>query len=170
MSEAYNLKKSIDRFVWRFSSGNFTPNKNDVDALNFIAGWINREKESELKQNALFAKMYVYALRTEFDYYKDLEFANQALCGVLEKPIDWRYDWFLNAVNETEMLNFTKKVGVSLNPDVRPLEQIEIDEKAIKENQKELSKYFTGIWDREDIYDRLNNQITECINRFKNLP
>lgn len=171
MSEVFNLKKAIDRIVWRFSSGTFTPNQNDVEALKFLAEWINREKETELHKNNLFSKMYVYSLKYELQFYKDLDCSNKQLCDILQLPIQYHYDCFIKALNENELNNYSRKIGLSLkHPAIKTESEQQSDERITKENQSELSKYMLGVFNEREVYNDLNNQITECINRFKNLP
>ena len=50
------------------------------------------------------------------------------------------------------------------------IKQSGIKEKIIKEksNDAEMIKFAKGVWDIADVFKSLNNQITECINRYKN--
>jgi len=53
--------KNIQRLSWRLSSKKpFTPNQEDINALNEVIKWINREKEDRMHQNQHFGKIYNY--------------------------------------------------------------------------------------------------------------
>lgn len=165
------IEKAFQRLSWRFSSGQFTPNQNDVDALKFLAEWVNREKESELQQHSIFAKMYVYSFIHELAFYKDLEFAQKKLHEILNQPLRDRYDEFTQRLNALENEKYQKSIGIkqthpALISDDDRAKEMEI----IRQNQQDVAKYLIGIWSAEKVDQSLNNQITEAINRYKNLP
>ena len=37
-----------------------------------------------------------------------------------------------------------------------------------KSNDAEMIKFVKGVWNITDVFKSLNNQITECINKYKN--
>lgn len=163
-----NIQKAFQRLKWRFSNGKFEPNENDADALKFIADWIVREKEAELQRQTIFAKMYVYSFIHELHFYKDLKFAQKKLHEVLSQPLDYHYSEFLKKLNDFELESFMKSNGLNkdwIDPDKQQAQQT-----TISEQQEELKKLVLGRWSKEQVDASLNNQITEAINRYKNLP
>ena len=67
----YDIKKSINRFNWRFRKDdngnffNFKPTNEDVKCMNTLISWIIREKKEDLQNNQLFAKLYIYFLHQQ---------------------------------------------------------------------------------------------------------
>lgn len=165
------LEACIQRMFWRLGNGNFTPNKNDVDAMIKITEWINREKEQSLQNNRLFAKIYVYCFMHEIQFYKDIDFAQKKMHEVLQQDIERHYDLFSKRLNELKLNAYKKKLGLSVkHPELLSEEEKQKEEELISANQEELAKYFVGIYSDDKVYKSLNNQITEAINNYKNLP
>lgn len=166
-----NLEKSLQRFAWRFSNGKFEPNKNDVEALNFLVDWVNREKTKQLRENILFAKMFLELFGQELQY-NDISFklAQKKLSEHLKMPLEQHYDLFTKKLNRLEMQKFERSLGLTPHLNARTTEEQQRDSEIISKNQEELMKYLNGIWDEDKIYQSLNNNITEFCNRFKNLP
>jgi putative lipase involved disintegration of autophagic bodies len=119
------LKESMDRLIWRFSKGQFTPNKNDIEALKNIAEWINRQKEQDLKSNYLLAKVYTYALNNELIFYKNLEFSNKKLQEVCKQPLETHLNTFLSTLNIQSMVEYQENKNISLK---HPLSRNEKEE------------------------------------------
>lgn len=165
------IEKAMQRLFWRMGNGQFTPNKNDFDALKEVAEWINREKQRELQENTIFAKMYVYCFIHEIEFYKDIDIAQKRIHDILKQPITIRYNEFLKTINNHELDKFRKSIGLK---DKHPLERTaeeDLEQNSIISNNSELlEKYFLGVWDYTESSESLNNQITEAINNYKNLP
>jgi len=164
------LEANIKRLFWRLGNGKFEPNDKDVKALTEVVEWINREKEKELKQNTLFAKLYVKCFFEEIERYKDPQFAQYVLHSFLDKPIELIYLEFQNDLNNLEFLMFCDKMGIEMgkHPLQTPEEQKEAEMEIIKNNESEYLKFSVGKWSEDKIFKALNNQVTEAINKFKN--
>ena len=66
----FNVDKAIQRIAWRFSQEkSFKPNANDVDSLNCLIDWINRQRNETIKSNQLFGKLYIYFLNQQIKKY-----------------------------------------------------------------------------------------------------
>lgn len=165
------IEKNVERMFWRLSNGSFTPNQNDLKAMTEIVEWINRQKEQTLKENYMFAKLYCMQFIQEIEYYKDINFAQRNLHEMLEKSVVEHYDRFHEKLNFVELMKYSKNIGLSVkHPAFVNAEEQEIDKRILKENEKEYIEYVNGIWSYEKVQKSLNNQMTEAINRYKNLP
>lgn len=165
------IEKAMQRLFWRMGNGSFSPNQNDLEALTEVAKWINREKQREIQENTIFAKLYVYCFIYEIEFYKNIDLAQKRIHEILKQPITSRYNEFLKTLNNYELDVFRKSIGLK---DKHPLERSpeeDLEQDAIILNNKDnLEKYFLGVWDYSEISENLNNQITEAINNYKNLP
>ena len=56
--------KAINRLAYTISNGN-KPNASDVEALNQLIDYVNKEKQRELNNNRLFAKLYVNVFKND---------------------------------------------------------------------------------------------------------
>jgi len=180
LKKQMNIENAIQRLNWRFKNQNIKINEskiiineNDVEAVDFLNDWINRQKKEALQENILFAKLYCYCLNHEIEFYKDIKFANQKLAQELSKPINHHYENVSHALNRMELNKFMNSVGIvtdhfqsMLFNEAQQIEQKEL----VNKHQKELSKYIIGIWDIGKVFKSLNNTITECLNRFSNKP
>lgn len=164
------IEKAMQRIVWRVSNGNHTPNQNDVEAVTVVAEWINRQKTQEIQQNRLFAKMYVYCFINELQFYQDIKFAQRKLHEILKTPVIELYGQFKDKLNNVEYNSFLKSLGFSnLHTLLTKKEQKQNEAVLTQENNELIQKYLFGIWTPEKIETGLNNQISEAINRYKNL-
>jgi len=160
------IEKSLQRIHWRVSKGDsYKPNENDIEAINFMVEWVNNQKEKTIQQNRLFAKIYAYALIQELEFYKDIEFASNNLCNVLSSPLELLYKKFQASFNRMKLNEFRRSVGLSEKHCLLINEEDTAKEdEIIRQHQDVFIKLMEGI----DTDDQLNNQITECINKYKN--
>ena len=69
------LEESVERLQWRFNTNKpFKPNQNDANALNFIFGWITRQKDINALNSDLFAKLYILQLNKTIREYDSTGF------------------------------------------------------------------------------------------------
>lgn len=177
-----NLIKNIQRISWRLSSGKqFTPNDSDIDAFNEIITWINKEKEDRINQNRYFAKIVVYAYINELRFYKENSFSEKKLQEVLGKPLEFWYEEFKKEMNQKELNETLSFLGItdqwesnkneSKLFDINKIRQdAKNNEELIKEHKELLTKAVLGVWDIEDISNKLNFYITELLTNYANKP
>ena len=169
------LKMTIEKtFEWLFTriqQKQLKVCQFDIDCIKFLAEWVNRSKEKDLKENNLFAKIYTYALKNEFRYYQNIEIANSSLQKLLERPIEFHYNEMHKELNRVELELYSKNLGfVNKHPMLRTDKENEININVAKENSEELTKYVSGVYTMDEVYNNLNNQITEVINKYRNKP
>lgn len=63
------IKKHLERIKWRISNGGWKANQMDMDALNGIIEYANKEEERNFMSNEHFAKMYIYLYGEFLRYY-----------------------------------------------------------------------------------------------------
>lgn len=175
-----NIEEAINRISWRFKNENIKINESkiiinqkDVEAVDFLVDWINRQKKQELQENILFAKLFTYSFTQEIIYQQGNP--QEALHHLQEKakqPIQQHYDKFLEYLNMFEQTNFLKSLGVKFDkhPVLMSKEEKNKEVSVLKESQIEIVKKIKSTWKTEQVYKSLNNTITEFINRYKNLP
>lgn len=184
MNTIYNIQKALNRITWRFKNpqikineSKITINEEDINAIDFLITWVEQQKKETINHNQLFAKLYCYALSNEIEFYKDVRFANKKLQEKLNEPIENHYDKIVSDLNRLELTKYMQSKGIItdhieslLLTESQQQEQDELKAKILKENSKEVQSYVLGIFKPENVYKSINNQITECINRFKNKP
>lgn len=165
------IEKAFQRLSWRFTNGKFEPNDNDLEALRFVGEWINREKGDSLHIHTIFAKLFVYTFIHELEFYKDIEFAQKKINEILSKRLEHLYSDFGNRLNLLELSKYRRSIGITDKHPAIMTEEENIKQKEIVlSNSSELKKFIIGIWEQEKIEQSLNDNITEAINRYKNLP
>ena len=176
-NETFTIEKAINRLQWRFKNENvkineskITINELDQKAVDFLSEWINKQKIESLEQNSLFAKLYVYCLLNEIEFYKDAEFANKKINEVCKTDIQQLYDEVYRKLNNLEYLKFCKENGI-ITDHIEKMtlnkEQEQKQKDLIKQNESKLKPILKGLWSKEKIYKSLNNTISETINKFK---
>tara|TARA_R110000787_G_C13390078_1_gene442566 strand:- start:941 stop:1528 length:588 start_codon:yes stop_codon:yes gene_type:complete len=169
---------------------NFKPTESDFKDLKTVLGWINRQTELSLKNNTLFAKLFIYELTMEIRSYGTTvlnPLPLNKLSSILKKPLPLFYDAFykdlinnqLNKLVEFDEINeglredianaeenYPNYEGITTKEDYIEKKQSQIitEEKrldVIKE-YNELKKTFTY----DFVIDKLNSNIVESINKF----
>ena len=169
---------------------NFKPTENDFKDLKTVLGWINRQTELSLKNNALFAKLFIYELTMEIRSYGTTvlnPLPLNKLSSILKKPLPLFYDAFYKDLinNQLNKLVEFDEINEGLREDIANAEEnypnyegITSKEDYIKKKQSqiiteekrldvikeynELKKTFTY----DFVIDKLNSNIVESINKF----
>ena len=148
----FDLEKAIQRIGWRFTNSEnkkgFKPNKNDIEAVNCLLNWINREKKVSLDNNELFAKLYIYHLNQTIRQYDATIFDDipqKELSKILSTPLAYFYKAFQRELYSSHLLNISKQVQEGVEVSIEDLQE----------------KYNEGV-----IEMKLNHMITEALNRF----
>lgn len=145
----YNTDKALDRLAWRFTSKKpFTPNQNDIDSLNVLISWMNRQQSETIKNNHLFAKLYIYNLNQSIRYFEASVFSDipqKELSRILDLPLANFYSAFHK---ELQSNNVTRVV----------------EDKNI--NKEDLLKELKNKYTLEECTDQLDKMINEALNRF----
>jgi hypothetical protein len=164
-----NLKKSFEWLFERFTKENIKPCQFDLDCLVSIAEKTNEINKEAFQENTIFAKMYVYCLMHELEFYKDINFATKKLNEILENPLENTCNDFLNRLNHLELNQYLKSIGINTDH----LKQLSESEEAkqgvlVNENKKNIQIYVLGKFTKENVFKSLNNAITNCIINYKN--
>ena len=126
--------KAINRLAYTISNGN-KPNASDVEALNQLIDYVNKEKQRELNNNRLFAKLYVNVFKNDLiknnGNYKATVDSLKSTCRI---GLDEQLDGLVREANaihlQNEMENYTK--------DISKFEYPKHDETKMKNRLKDL--------------------------------
>lgn len=160
------IEKSFDWLFKRFQTPNtIKPCKFDFDCLTFLAEWCNREKQTNIQENVLFAKLFCYVFIQEIQHYKDIEFAQKSMKDILTLDLHSHYQLFTQKLNDVEFNKYLISIGI--NPESK---HFLIDDTEA-EKLKHAENFFKKVnqWSDEQVEKSLNAQITETINRYQNL-
>ena len=165
-----SLHTAIQRFSWRLSNGNFKPVAKDVECFNEIIEWINKEKETRLNHNRLFAKLYLERLAKEIVFCKsDYQEAQERLHRMLVIPLERYYESFSNEMKYNNISNYCESIGID-----KPLVWMNEKNKtqALKELEPDVFKSIVSseYWNLEKTTDRLNDLLTDALNKYSDLP
>ena len=137
--------KALNRLHWRFTQGKaFKPNQNDANALNLVFDWIARQKEINVLNSELFAKLYIYNLNQNINYHKTSVFDNtpqKDLSRILSYPIEYFYQSFHKSLHHNQLSTLNLKDGITVD-DLKDKYTLEI------------------------VTDRLQHMIGEATNKF----
>jgi hypothetical protein len=173
-----NIEEALNRINWRFKNesvkineSKIIINQKDIEAVNFLIDWVNRQKQNEIKENILFAKLFVYNFTNEIIYNNgNPQDALHRLQEIAKKPIQQHYDKFHEYLNIFEQTNYMKSIGIDFDkhPALMSKEEKNKEAKLLNEKQIEIVKKIKNSWNLEEVYRSLNNTITEYFNRYKN--
>lgn len=107
-----NLSESLKRISWRFSKGNFTPNKKDVECLLEVIEYVENKEKQQLINNQLFGKLYIFVLGEFIRYYEatpDSEIPQKELHKLLDKDLRTIVSEFVDKVNNAKLAHVTNE-------------------------------------------------------------
>ena len=164
-------KKAFERLAFTISKQN-KPNQTDLEALKVLAEYFDNYKKEVKQENNIFAKLFVYTLSNELEFYQDIKFAQMKLNQVMNKSTVEHYNDFNNTLNSIELEKFKKHIGYSEKHPLLTLNDNEYlkDNALVKERQKELFKFINGINQIEDTEKNLDAMITEFIIKYRATP
>lgn len=172
------IEEALNRLYWRFGgNGNkypFPVNQNDVDAFNVIKNFVVDKQEKQLKNNELFAKMYIQRYQAELKENQTTIYdisLRKEMHKFLEKSLNQVIEEFTASLNESEQYKFIEEAGVELkHPIIMTETETEIRNKKLAEaiNNPEAKKRFLGqVWDYKTVANCLNAEVNQAINKFK---
>lgn len=170
-------EKAIQRLTWRFSEQKaFTPNTNDVEALNVIIEWMNKQHENRLKSNHHYAKLFMVIYIDYLRHYKEANLSLKEITKCLKKPLSEYYYIFFSELNNRKFLDTVDflniKDDIDLNDpewNIDKMKQTISDNTAIvKENQQALLKSLET-FSLTEITNRLNFIISESLHKYEDL-
>lgn len=163
-----NINKSIQRISWRFSNSKpFTPNNNDMEALNNIINWVNSQRKETLNNNHLFAKLYIYVYGSFLNYYKSTpleKIPRVELSRLLDTPMNLHYTELFDIINLRSCIAWMDSKGLYSSHFEDTTDQ---EKEILKKLSLEDMKIFVGeSWEYDDVVSSVNLMITESLNKF----
>ena len=145
----YNIDKAIERLAWRFTAKKgFTPNENDLSALNSLISWINRQESEAIKNNQLFAKLYIYNLNQSIRYFEASVFDDipqKELSRMLDLPLKNYYTAFHKELQSNNISRVIQNKNI---------------------NKEDVLKELQDKYTIEECTSQLDKMINESLNRF----
>ena len=165
------VKKAIEKIAWRFLKGNFTPNKNDQDAINDIIDYFNQTQNKQFEANELFAKMYIHTAMKIMESDGTTVFENshrKKIGNLLSKPIDQIIENLQKSLNDSEQYGLLKDAGHDFR---HPALRIEGETRETIKKLNELLKThenierLTGeVWDFDTVKTAIEVEVNQMIN------
>ena len=130
------IKKHSERIKWRISNGGWKANQTDLDALNGIIEYANKEEERNFMSNQHFAKMYIYIYGEFLRYYDCTVYESQpekAIQHILKADLGTLLDNLTYTINEKSLSAELRDNGfVFAHPKTLSKEQKEKNIEALK--------------------------------------
>lgn len=168
-----NIEKSVRRIAWRLSNG-WKANQNDIDAVNEIIEFVNAKQKEQIKDNQLFAKMYIHIYGEYLKFYKATvfdEIPQKELHKILDTPLSEIIENFKKDLNDSERYEIMKSLGMEDKHPATRTDQEKQKEKEITEQILEKHShdeiFFNDIWDYKTVEKNLIIQINAVLNSFK---
>ena len=101
------IEKALSRIEWRFTQGkSFLPNEGDAEAYNFIAEFCIKKQGTQLKDNQLFGKLYIFLFKEFLKFYRtDVtdSIPQKELHRILDKKLPLLITEFLDERNQINL-------------------------------------------------------------------
>ena len=154
------INKAIEHFKYKLTNV-WKATEHDITAFNKLVDFVNVKHKQQLRQNELFAKLYVFAYayyikRYDSDVY--CKTTQKELHKLLDLPLELFMQRFTRKINDIEMEQMYK----SKKLDIKHTKQYTAEEneiiKDILLNHEE--------WTVEDMQEQMYAQINNVLNEF----
>jgi len=136
------VNTDLQRLIYTISNGN-KPNNSDVVALNGIIDYVNSEKERDINNYELFAKLFINVFKNDIIKSKgNYQMSLDVVKMILKTKIGVSYESFKDEINQIWLEN-------------------EIENKNFDINKLDYPK-----WDIELTKNKLNNVINNLIEDY----
>ena len=166
------IKKAVNRITWRMQNG-WKFNQIDLEAVNYIISFINRQQKKQFNDYKLFAKLYIYVYGQFLNHYEATVFdkiPEKELHKIFDTSIENIIEDFKNNLNDSERYDIHKELGLSQSHPLLTTEAERRSDSKILEKvsqDKDLTESFFGeVWDYETVKDNLTIQINNAINNY----
>jgi hypothetical protein len=154
---------ALKHFEWKFKN-HWKPTQKDVDAYNTLYKYVKDTSEKQLKENELFAKLYIFLYGEFLVYYRQTVFdktARKELNRILDTPMSEIVERFVKIANDQETFDRMKEAGIDI--DKHPV--LKSDEE--NEREKFTKEMLEPVMTIDEAYTNLNAMVVNAINAFK---
>lgn len=175
-----DINKAVQRLGWRFDQASkrqdhsFIINQNDLDALKTIDTFVVKNQKGQLKNQELFAKMYIHNLTELVEYYNTTIFdpiPRKRIHEILRQSMPELTEKLKETLNDSEKYELMNEIGVGLkHPLIRSNEETgngldKLQEVLVDpENKKRL---LGEVWDSKTVKDCIETEVNKVINLFE---
>lgn len=174
-----DINKAVQRLGWRFDQASKRPdhsfaiNQNDLDALKSIDAFVVKNQKEQLKNQELFAKLYINNLTELIEHYNTSIFdpiPRRRIHGILRQSLQELTEKLKDTLNDSEKYELMKEIGVDLkHPLLRSEEETDKDLDKLHGalNDSENRKRLLGeVWDYETVKDCVEKEVNSAINSY----
>lgn len=159
------IKKAIEHFQFKFKN-HWKATKTDSEALTKIIDFVNDKHDKQLKQNEMFAKVYIFMYAYFLKHYKTDVFdpvPQKELHKYLDKPLKMIIKRFVETLNESELYTKFNDMGIDLT---HPATKVrEIKEKELNA-LKSHPTTFNNVWDYMTVKEQLEIMVNLALNEY----
>lgn len=102
----FSIEKAVQRIGWRIQEGHFKANENDIDAFNTIVRYVESNQKQLLKDQELFAKLYIHVYGQFLIHYNSDVFNQEPkkeLNKILDKSLSETISVFHSLLNQIKI-------------------------------------------------------------------
>lgn len=162
---SWSSDKALERLIktfQRIKNGIF---KEDIDAVKKLAETIEENEKLIVIDNILFAKLLCHVLNTNLHHYGNMKNSLYVVQDVFKRPLDHHIEFLSDNLNNQELNNYLKSIGVNLEFEETKDENLNNIEK-LKSNQKEIIEKIKNNWSKS----KVEKSFVKSVNEFLRDP
>tara|TARA_R110000803_G_scaffold76454_1_gene141083 strand:+ start:18954 stop:19385 length:432 start_codon:yes stop_codon:yes gene_type:complete len=138
------IEKDIKRLQFTFSKGHI-PNDNDFDALDSIIKYVNKEKQRELNNYHLFARMYVSQFKNVLiKSGGNYQLASKSILDIVQMNLNDQLDRLILEANQIYLEKDIKEKGVDSDFNISKYDKEKMKDKIIQLINNLIEDYGTN--------------------------
>lgn len=158
---SWKSDKSIERIVKLFKRVPKNVFPEDIEAIKYVNETITESEKQYMVDNLLFAKLLCYTINQNLHFHGNIKMAIKDVSDVFKQPIETHLSIMTSNLNNQDLINYLKQIGVDFDSHKN-------ESAIIKENEKGLIEKLKSSWKTESVTKSFCNTVNEFLKDTDN--
>lgn len=164
---SFKSDKALERIVKTFQRIRNGIFEEDIKAIKTINETIEESEKMVAVDNILFAKLLCHVLNSNLHHYGNMKNSISGVQDVFNKPLDHHISILSRNLNNQELSNYLKSIGVNLEFEETKEQSLKNIE-SVKSHQKEIVEKMKTNWSKSKVEKSFVNTVNEFLRDAEN--
>lgn len=158
---SWKSDKSIERIVKLFKRVPKNVFPEDIEAIKHVSETITESEKQYMTDNILFAKLLCHVINQNLHYHGNIKMSIKDVSDVFKKPIEHHLSILTSNLNNQDLNNYLKEIGIDFD-------SYKNESDVIKSNEKGLIEKLKSSWETKSVTKSLCNTVNEFLKDTDN--